>query len=335
MDARAQDGTSSGHHARPRTLQLPRHWSNAFDIPRHELIPTLNEMKRILFSDLWQNTGELSSTQGEIEAAVLNEEPQTRSRSTTDSRESSASKSPAPSGKSPAPRGVTDLELKRKVETEEETNSATKRPRIGLHPKSPHSGHSTPRLGSPAPGVVVPASNNNVPDKPVSSPAPAGAPSLEKQVKSPLIRTALPKSPTRRPMSPKPASAESKQAAATTEARQRKISSTAMESKKETPLASTATKPKPAKPQPQPQPTGPTMKESVNELKSLLLKMIKADAKSYNEADILSKLSQIEATVSYTKEQKKGLTTSLLTVAKGMRRKGVIERLEQMKRSLL
>ncbi|ORX92758.1 hypothetical protein K493DRAFT_303126 [Basidiobolus meristosporus CBS 931.73] len=75
-------------------------------------------------------------------------------------------------------------------------------------------------------------------------------------------------------------------------------------------------------------------KESVAEVKTFLMKQIRMDPKRYDENLVLNKLASIQKADWFTKDQKKSLINTFLTVAKGLRRKIVVEKLEKMKQEL-
>ncbi|KAK9762611.1 hypothetical protein K7432_011488 [Basidiobolus ranarum] len=128
--------------------------------------------------------------------------------------------------------------------------------------------------------------------------------------------------------------------------------SSAVSSRQSTPMSSVSTPPPqptaikpgvPSKTVTKPKPTTPSSggtkptkvkKESATEVKTFLMKQIRMDPKRYDENLVLSKLTSIQRSDGFTKDQKKSLINTLLTVAKGLRRKIVIEKLEKMKQEL-
>ncbi|OZJ01431.1 hypothetical protein BZG36_05609, partial [Bifiguratus adelaidae] len=73
---------------------------------------------------------------------------------------------------------------------------------------------------------------------------------------------------------------------------------------------------------------------SIADRKSTLMKQIKMDAKNYHEPSVLEEIHCLPD-LGYTKTELKSLITTCTAVAKGMRRKAVVEALEKLKKEHL
>ncbi|KAJ1657743.1 hypothetical protein IWQ61_002910 [Dispira simplex] len=75
------------------------------------------------------------------------------------------------------------------------------------------------------------------------------------------------------------------------------------------------------------------IREPFSKFKQDLLKDLKMDQKNYDERSILRKLGQVEVTHSFSSGQKRSLVNACITIARGLRRRAIVDKLERMNRS--
>ncbi|KAJ1928637.1 hypothetical protein IWQ60_001842, partial [Tieghemiomyces parasiticus] len=85
---------------------------------------------------------------------------------------------------------------------------------------------------------------------------------------------------------------------------------------------------------PSPASSAAVIRENVNEFKNQLLRQLKLDPKHYNERAVLQQLSRMEASPSFSSTQKLTIVNSCVIVARGLRRRAVVEKLERIRRAI-
>ncbi|KAJ1981791.1 hypothetical protein H4R34_001939 [Dimargaris verticillata] len=74
--------------------------------------------------------------------------------------------------------------------------------------------------------------------------------------------------------------------------------------------------------------------EGFTEFKQQLHRLLKMDPKRYDERSVLEKLRLVEHSSSFSREQKRSLMNSCVIIARGLRRRAVVDRLERMRKVL-
>ncbi|KAJ1972362.1 hypothetical protein H4R35_004718 [Dimargaris xerosporica] len=74
--------------------------------------------------------------------------------------------------------------------------------------------------------------------------------------------------------------------------------------------------------------------EGFAEFKQQLHRLLKMDPKRYDERSVLEKLRLVEHSSSFSREQKRSLMNSCVIIARGLRRRAVVDRLERMRKVL-
>ncbi|RKP40193.1 hypothetical protein BJ085DRAFT_37623 [Dimargaris cristalligena] len=77
------------------------------------------------------------------------------------------------------------------------------------------------------------------------------------------------------------------------------------------------------------------IRESFLEFKNKLLKQLKMDPRNYDESAVLQRLNTVEASPSFNLSQKMTLINSCVSIAKGLRRRAVVDKLERMRKTLV